>query len=252
MGGTTRPVQVGDTTQGGTAPVGGADSHCTNPGNTGQLDGTNGYGQGNGQPLTPGESTTVHLQVCVDHQDDIYFQDNRIWFQYGGQYSATGTHGDCPQHTQGVAMVNGQQHDISALSACSSGTSCPPVQVAPQDFSMPTGCQEMQMTAEKSTDATAVYNQDRPDLITNRGDVTVPTHPTALNGWRGEVEITDHDGGAVAYDIVVTITCMGTGTDTNVRLGCTHQVGTTNCHQGRIEVLRGEQNERRELTQLLQ
>jgi hypothetical protein len=83
--GTTRPVQVGDTTQGGTTPVGGADSHCVNPGNTGNMGGgTNGYGQGTGQPLTPGESVTMHLQVCVDHQDDIYFQDNRIWFQYGG------------------------------------------------------------------------------------------------------------------------------------------------------------------------
>ena len=237
-GGSTRPVQVGDTTQGGTTPVGGADSHCVNPGNSGQsTGGTNGYGQGTGQPLTAGESVTLHLQVCVDHQDDIYFQDNRIWFQYGGQYSATGTHGDCPAGTQGVAVVDDIPHDISALSACHTGTSCPPVQVAPPDFAMPTGCQEMQIVVEKNPGATQLYNPDRPDLITNRGDVTVPTHPTAANGWRGEVEITDTQSGAVAYDIMVTITCMGTATDTNVRLGCTHTPGSSNCHQGRIEVL---------------
>jgi hypothetical protein len=26
--------------------------------------------------------------------------------------------------------------------------------------------------------------------------VTVPIDPSATNGWRGELEITDHDGGA--------------------------------------------------------
>ena len=46
---------------------------------------TNGYGQGTGTTLTPGAVVTVTLQVCVDHQDDIYLQDGRIWFQYGGQ-----------------------------------------------------------------------------------------------------------------------------------------------------------------------
>jgi hypothetical protein len=42
-------------------------------------------GQGTGTTLTAGEVVTVTLQVCVDHQDDIYLQDNRIWFQYGGK-----------------------------------------------------------------------------------------------------------------------------------------------------------------------
>ena len=59
--------------------------------------------------------------------------------------------------------------------------------------------EENVVTVEKSSDAVAVYNADRPDLITNRGDVTIPVHPMASNGWRGEVEITDHDGGAVAW-----------------------------------------------------
>ena len=191
--GSTRPISVGSTTQGGTTPVGSADSHCVNPGNSGQsTGGTNGYGQGTGSNLTPGAVVSFHLQVCVDHQDDIYFQDSRIWFQYGGQYSATGTHGDCPQGTSGVAVVDGTPIDISALSACTTGTSCPPVQIAPANFAMPTGCQEMQTTVEKTADAVQVYNSARPDLITNRGDVTVPVHPSGTNGWRGEVEITDH------------------------------------------------------------
>ena len=196
--GSARPHQIGATSLGGTAPIGGADSHCVHAGNTGNTGGTNGYGQGTGSNLAAGETATFRLQVCVDHQDDIYFQDNRIWFQYGGQYSATGQHSDCPAAMLGKAAVDGVVHDISALSSCTSGTSCPPVQVAPDNFAMPTGCQEMQTTVEKSSDAVAVYNADRPDLITNRGDVTIPVHPMASNGWRGEVEITDHDGGAVA------------------------------------------------------
>jgi len=252
--GTTRPVQVGDTTLSGSAPVGGTHSHCVHSGNTGNVGGTAGYGQGAegtlagcsmadhgctqvGSDLAEGETVTFHLQVCVDHQDDIYFQDHRIWFQYGGQYSATGQHSDCPAAMLGKAAVDGVVHDISALSSCTSGTSCPPVQVAPANFAMPTGCQEMRTTAEKSPDATAVYNTDRPDLITNRGEVTIPVHPSASNAWRGEVEITDFDGGAVAYDIVVSITCMGTSSsDADVRLSCTAGAGTDRCHQGRIEV----------------
>ena len=41
---------------------------------------------------------------------------------------------------------------------------------------------------------------------------------------------------------MVTVTCMGTATaqqaaSSSVRLGCTHTAGSSNCHQGRIEVL---------------
>jgi len=39
---------------------------------------------------------SFRVRVCVDEADDIHFQDDRLWIQYGGQYSAAGTHGSCP------------------------------------------------------------------------------------------------------------------------------------------------------------
>ena len=38
---------------------------------------------------------------------------------------------------------------------------------------------------------------------------SLPSPEGFAEDLRGELEITDHDGGAVAYDVVVTVTCMG-------------------------------------------
>ena len=58
----------------------------------------------------------------VDHIDDINFQDDRLWIQYGGQYSATGVHPDCPERYRGRVYVNNEQWDVRALGDCSSGS----------------------------------------------------------------------------------------------------------------------------------
>jgi hypothetical protein len=161
-----------ETTSAGFCGQTGTSTSCTqssNDPNHRNTGGTDGYGQGTGSSLPTTSSTSFTMQVCIDHQDDIFFQDNRIWFQYGGQYSATGAHGDCPADLQGKVVIDGTAHDISQLSACHTGTNCPPVSISPPNFAVPTGCQEMQTTIEKNPDATQVYNKERTDLITNRG-----------------------------------------------------------------------------------
>ena len=39
-----------------------------------------------GQPMTWGTDTTssFDIRVCIDQDETLYFQDDRLWFQYGG------------------------------------------------------------------------------------------------------------------------------------------------------------------------
>ena len=165
----------------------------------------------------------MHLR-SVDQTDDIMFQDDRLWIVYGGQYSAAGTHGSCPDRYKGKAYVGNQQWDISALGNCVAGQNCP---VSPtftdEQFDVPMGCQQLQMSFTK---------------LRGRGDVTTVT-PSAGNGYRGEVHIVDGPGAADVYDIRVTLTCVGGSSSmpqVPVRLSCTHNYGSDACHMGRIEV----------------
>ena len=32
-----------------------------------------------------GATSSFRIQICVDHIDTIYFQDDRMWIAYGGQ-----------------------------------------------------------------------------------------------------------------------------------------------------------------------
>jgi hypothetical protein len=177
-------------------------------------------------PMTWGGAVTAdfRVRICIDHQDDIFFQDDRLWIQYGGQYSAAGTHGDCPDRYRGRAYIGSAQWDITALADCTPGGHCP---VSPtftdEQFEVPQGC--TQMTATATT-------------MRGRGQVTTEA-PAAGNGWRGALHISDPDGGAAVYDVRVRLQCLGgdTGTpQTPVRLTCTHNFGTSSCHMGRIEV----------------
>ena len=37
-----------------------------------------------------GSRTRLNIKICVDDQDTIFFQDDRLWVQYGGNYGAAG------------------------------------------------------------------------------------------------------------------------------------------------------------------
>jgi hypothetical protein len=180
-----------------------------------------------GSPMTWGGTTTAsfRVRICIDHDDFVYFQDDRFWVQYGGQYSAAGAHGDCPDRYKGRAYINSQEWDISALGDCEPGGHCP---VSPtftdEQFEVPMGCDAVTMTAQ---------------TMRGRGEVTTEA-PSAGNAWRGGLHIADHDGGSAVYDVRVTLTCPGGASSEangrNVRLSCTHNYGTSSCHMGRIEV----------------
>ena len=225
LSGNGRPISVGD--HPGNRPIGSTDNHCVNQGNTGRKGGGNAGGKGNGEHLKPGKQASFNLQVCIDRQDSIFFQDNRIWIQYGGTGKAAGAQRSCPASVRGKAYVDKQVWDISKLKMCKNGKNCPAVQlVAPKNkFVMPTGCKEM---------VTRVVKNSNKFKGVNRGTVSVPVQPSSSNGWRGEVQLSDQAGGAMLYDIKVTVTCMGSAPDPGVRLACTHSAGK--CHQGRLEV----------------
>ena len=182
-----------------------------------------------GAPMTWGTDTVAHfdIRVCIDQDETLYFQDDRLWFQYGGQYAAAGTHGDCPDRYQGRAYVNSVQWDISSYGAACTGTSGGNCPVSPtftdHQFKMPMGCASLQVQATK---------------VRGRGTVTAE-QPTAGNGYRGGIQIQDLEGGSNVYDVRVSVTCQGVGGSTPVhpvRLSCAHNLGTASCHMGRIEV----------------
>ena len=177
---------------------------------------------------------SFRVRLCIDEADDIHFQDDRMWISYGGQYSAAGTHGSCPDRYRGKAYIGNEIWDISALGSCQAGQNCAvsPTFTDPQ-FQVPMGCQQITMQALKTR---------------GRGSVT-SVAPSAGNAWRGTLTITDDvpgaagsdrqfDGAAV-YDVRVTLTCVGgerSAPQRPVRLACTHNHGTDSCHMGRVEV----------------
>ena len=134
-----------------------------------------------GDPTSWGTATTAsfRIRICIDQTDDVFFQDDRLWIAYGGQYSPAGAHGDCPDRYKGRAYVNNQEWDISALGKCEAGKNCP---VSPtftdEQFDVPMGCSSLTMNLQK---------------MRGRGEVTAE-EPTAGNGWRGGVHIIDDPG----------------------------------------------------------
>ena len=55
----------------------------------------------------------------------VYFQDDRLWLQYGGNWGAAGNADLCPEDYNGKAYVSEQEWDISGLQACTPGSTCP-------------------------------------------------------------------------------------------------------------------------------
>jgi hypothetical protein len=164
------------------------------------------------------DATTFNLRICIDQQDDVFYQNNKLWIQYGGMYGAAGTHGGCPAEYLGKAYVNDQPWDISSLSACSSGSTCGvSATYTHPKFAVPENCATVHTQVVKNA---------------GRGFVTLPVEPSVGNGHRGEVEIFDHPGGPGVYDVTVTLSCVGTATPPTSRLACAHSVGTGSCHQG--------------------
>ena len=113
-----------------------------------------------------------------------------------------------------------------------------------EQFMVPQGCAQIQMTATKNA---------------GRGTVT-SFPPSRASSYRGEIEINDGGpgrGGAEVYDITITLTCSNvvptagvsagsTGVH-NARLSCVHQsqvadngpsvgVDASSCRMGRAEV----------------
>ena len=73
-----------------------------------------------------------------------------------------------------------------------------------------------------------------------RGQITVQ-EPTAANGWRGELLISDPYSGADVMDFTITLNCIGTANIVPVRLSCLHNAGnggtsSGQCATGRMEV----------------
>ena len=85
---------------------------------------------------------TGNAWASIDEQDNVFFQDNRIWFAYGGTGSAVGDSSACPADLKGKAFIDNQAFDISSFKTCKSGKNCAPVQLAApkSGFTMPTGC----------------------------------------------------------------------------------------------------------------
>jgi|EP01046_Picozoa_sp_COSAG06_P003293 hypothetical protein len=180
-----------------------------------------------------GMEASFNVQVCVDHVDTLYFQDDRLWFQYGGQWAAAGAHGSCPERYRGTAYVNNQAWDIQSMQRCTSGTQCPVSETFTDfQFEVPMGCASMDMR-----------------VTMNAGRGTTPQYviPSQGNNYRGEVIISDDGfGGADVYDITVTLTCGGgVAPQQAARLSCTHSMGNgqnaavtgrPECSMGRMEV----------------
>ena len=86
-----------------------------------------------------------------DHIDNVFFQDDRLWIAYGGQYSAAGTHASCPERFIGRAYVNSVEWDISDLAQCEQGIGCPVSSTFTDlQFNVPDGCLTYGMTAQKN------------------------------------------------------------------------------------------------------
>ena len=146
--------------------------------------------------LPPTADLSFSVKMCVDHIDDLYFQDSRIWLQYGGVWGAAGT-GCGAMNGKAIVSVNGKHAttwDISALAHCQSGHSCPPVSLdlAAQGFKAPE-CASVVTTVKKTA---------------GRGAITVPVQPSAGNSFRGEIEFNDNNfDGRQVYEAQIKVSC---------------------------------------------
>ena len=52
-----------------------------------------------------GASASFRVQVCVDRIDTLHFQDDRLWFAYGGFWGAVGASDSCPDRYKGKAYL---------------------------------------------------------------------------------------------------------------------------------------------------
>ena len=71
-----------------------------------------------------------------------------------------------------------------------------------------------------------------------RGQITVQ-QPTSVNGWKGELLMSDPYNGADVFDFTLTLTSVGTAPVVPVRLSCVHNAGggaRSACNTGRMEV----------------
>ena len=88
-----------------------------------------------------GQTSSFTLRICIDSDDYLFFQDDRMWLQYGGNWAAAGAHGACPEDYQGKAYINDEVWDISEMGGCHAGSTCP---VSPtftdERFMVPMGC----------------------------------------------------------------------------------------------------------------
>ena len=172
-----------------------------------------------------GQTASFNLKICIDHVDTLFFQDDRLWLTYGGQYAAAGAHDSCPERYIGKAYVSNEEWDISGLADCEQGVGCPVSKTfTDRQFRVPMGCQNVDVQAQK--------NQGRGIISTFA--------PSLGNGFRGEIELSDEGfGGADVYDVTVTLSCQGGGSSTPVlpvRLSCTHASQTSECRMGRVEL----------------
>jgi len=56
-----------------------------------------------------GSQQSVNIRLCVDADDTIYYQDNRIWLQYSGIYGAAGS-GECPGEAGDPTAYSGKAY----------------------------------------------------------------------------------------------------------------------------------------------
>ena len=143
-----------------------------------------------------GRTASFNVKLCVDHTDTVFFQDDRLWISYGGQYAAAGTHGSCPDRFKGKAYVNEQEWDISSLSSCVPGVGCAVSKTyTDEQFEVPLGCNQIDMQITQNA---------------GRGQQPARVVPSRANSYRGEVRVTDEGfSGADVYDITVALTCLG-------------------------------------------
>ena len=84
-------------------------------------------------------------RLCPPDQNrclySVYFQDDRLWLQYGGNWGAAGNADLCPEDYNGKAYVSEQEWDISGLQACTPGSTCPVSKTFTDTrFMVPQGC----------------------------------------------------------------------------------------------------------------
>ena len=192
------------------------------------------YGAGGVVVPCTRQDLTFTIRLCIDHIDNLFFQDSRMWLQYGGQWGAAGS-GCGDLAGKALVSVDGgaeAEWDISSLAQCTSGSSCPPTTL---NLNSVPGLAAFRVP-ECDGAITSVTK------TAGRGDITVPVQASAGNGFRGEIEFNDNTfNGPDTYSVEVTVSCggapAGVAAGHTYRLACANTIGTGTCHQGRLETL---------------